>query len=49
MNEMAGSAKVPNQRLGEQGERVGPECRDCGEPLGAGYLCDDCDEIEIHD
>jgi hypothetical protein len=24
-------------------------CRDCGTPLGAGYLCDDCDGPEIHD
>ena len=23
------------------------ECRECGADLGAGYLCDDCDELEI--
>ena len=22
-------------------------CRDCGAELGAGYLCDDCDELEV--
>ena len=21
------------------------ECRECGRPLGAGYLCDDCDTV----
>lgn len=25
------------------------ECRDCGTPLGAGYLCDDCDTVEVID
>jgi hypothetical protein len=25
------------------------ECRECGIDLGAGYLCDECDELEIHD
>jgi hypothetical protein len=23
------------------------ECRECGTELGAGYLCDDCDTVEI--
>jgi hypothetical protein len=23
------------------------ECRVCGKDLGAGYLCDDCDTLEI--
>jgi hypothetical protein len=22
-------------------------CRECGEALGAGYLCDDCDCVEV--
>jgi len=22
-------------------------CRECGERLGAGYLCDDCDTLEV--
>jgi hypothetical protein len=26
-----------------------PECRDCGRDLGAGYLCDDCDELEVNE
>lgn len=25
------------------------ECRECGTALGAGYLCDDCDTVEILD
>lgn len=25
------------------------ECRDCGTSLGAGYLCDDCDDVEVLD
>lgn len=24
-------------------------CRECGKALGAGYLCDDCDELEVLD
>lgn len=24
-------------------------CRDCGTRLGAGYLCDDCDTVEVWD
>ncbi len=24
-------------------------CRECGEGLGAGYLCDDCDTVEVLD
>jgi hypothetical protein len=23
------------------------ECRECGVDLRAGYLCDDCDELEV--
>jgi hypothetical protein len=23
-------------------------CRECGRDLGAGYLCDDCDEVVVH-
>lgn len=23
------------------------ECRECGRPLAAGYLCDDCDRLEV--
>ena len=23
------------------------QCRECGRDLPAGYLCDDCDEIEV--
>jgi hypothetical protein len=23
-------------------------CNECGQPLGAGYLCDDCDEVVVH-
>ncbi len=22
-------------------------CRECGRALGAGYLCDDCDRVEV--
>ncbi|OAQ52139.1 hypothetical protein HTG_14240 [Natrinema mahii] len=22
-------------------------CRECGRNLGAGYLCDDCDAVEV--
>jgi len=22
-------------------------CRECGRNLGAGYLCDDCDRVEV--
>ncbi len=22
-------------------------CRECGVELGAGYLCDDCDRVEV--
>jgi len=25
------------------------KCRECGVPLGAGYLCDDCDTVEVLD
>lgn len=24
-------------------------CRECGKGLGAGYLCDDCDTVEVLD
>lgn len=24
-----------------------PHCRECGEELGAGYLCDECDTLEV--
>ena len=22
-------------------------CRECDQPLGAGYLCDECDQLEV--
>jgi len=24
-------------------------CRECNAELGAGYLCDDCDTVVVHD
>ncbi len=36
---------------GDQTNRLRPQvravdhCRECGKRLGAGYLCDDCDEV----
>lgn len=42
-----GSGSVPTHRLGEQGDCTGAHCRECGVKLGAGYLCDECDTIEI--
>lgn len=26
-----------------------PTCDICGRELGAGYLCDKCDSLEVHD
>ena len=44
----AGSDNVPDTRLGGQGEPVPVDrCRECGVELGAGYLCDDCDRVEV--
>lgn len=43
----AGAGNVPDSRLGEQGQSVGV-CRECGAELGAGYLCDTCDTVEVH-
>jgi len=41
---------VPETRLGEQGEPIHDErCRECHTSLGAGYLCDECDTVEIEE
>lgn len=32
-----------NVRSGSQTAR----CRECGRAIGAGYLCDDCDIVEV--
>lgn len=29
--------------------RATQQCRECGVELGAGYLCDDCDCVEVLD
>jgi len=47
MSQHDSSCDVPGERLGEQGEKVTDRCRECGRELGAGYLCDGCDTIEI--
>jgi len=41
---------IPEKRLGEQGQQVtSAVCRKCGVELGAGYLCDECDTVEVVD
>jgi len=44
-----GRSKLPVRRIGEQGQTVVDEghCRECGADVGAGYLCDECDEVVI--
>lgn len=29
------------------GEENAAVCRECGTGLGSGYLCDDCDQLEV--
>lgn len=36
------SSKLPENELDGK-----DQCRDCGKVLGAGYLCDDCDTLEV--
>jgi len=46
----SGAEKVPEDRLKPQPQvRSVDKCRECGVTLGAGYLCDDCDEVTFVD
>lgn len=52
MSEFTNEARgiVPDTRLGEQGEKVTDDtCRECGTSLGSGYLCDECDTVEVEE
>lgn len=42
---MSGADWDPDARIMEI-EAAEDTCRECGINLGAGYLCDDCDEVE---
>jgi len=41
----------PNDSLGGADrlpdERLTARCKECGDEIGAGYLCDECDTVEV--